>query len=327
MLDDILTQGVAFYEAGNYPEARKKADEVLKIDPHNDAGWTLLYLCVQATGSQRDEIKLVTQWLEAVPASPLALEKLTLLAIWSQGPKWNKKKKAEALLESYQSTFPEDVETYKNLRCNYEIAHGSTAKAIKILQEMGEGKTEASALLLLQGWVHYKADHHAKALSFASQAIDMTPEEAPAWRLMAISAFRLARFGKARRAAKMALSLDPTFAEMKTLKTISPFGWFPVFFLSTLIAMLIYRIAALIPFPGIYRWLTVYGIIAVSTVLITLASIETNIFEGFNIGPFSGPSVLFWLGAAWYVIPELLMTVDEHQRNASPKPVNLKGKY
>ena len=324
MLDDILTQGSAFYKAGNYPEARKKADDVLKIAPHNDVGWTLLYLCTQATGNQRDEIKVATQWLAAVPNSQLALEKLTLLTIWSIGPISQRKKKAQALLESYQSKFPDDIETSQYLRCNYEFAHGSKTVALKIAQEIGQDESQTSALLLFRGWINYRADRHDKALTLASQAISLTPAEPQAWRLLAIAAFRELKFGQARRAANTALSLDPTAIGMKTIKRASIFGWFPLFFLISFVVLVIYRISGLLSLPGILKSLTMIAI----TVAITRYAIEFILFItskwAFDSGAFFMGLAAIILGVAWLIIPDFFLAITEHDQEKKPNAIKLK---
>ena len=324
MLDDMLTQGTAFYKAGNYPEARKKAEKVLEIDPHNDDGWTLLYLHTEATGNQRDEIKLVTQWLEAVPDSRLALEKLTLLAIWSQGAKWNKKKKVEAALESYQSKFPEDVETYQYLRCNYEVAHGSTAKAVQIAEAIGEGDVQVSPLLLFQGWINYRADRHAKALQLARQVIELTPEDPMAWRLLAIAAFRELKFSQARQAAKTALSLNPTARGMKTVKTASIFGWFPPFFFMSFVIFVIYRIASLVSLPGILKSLTTFAIAVILTRYIIKFVIFITSSWAFETGAFPIGLAAILLGVVWLIIPEFFLAIDENDQEKKPNAIKLK---
>ena len=324
MLDDLITQGSAFYKAGNYAEARKKAEEVLKIDPHNDVGWTLLYLCADATGNQRDEIKIVTQWHEAVPESRLALEKLTLLTIWSIGPISQRKKKALALVESYQSKFPDDLERYQYLRCNYELSHGNKIAAVKIAEDLGQDEAQTSEWLLFRGWINYRADRHGKAHTLASQAISLTPEEPLAWRLMAIAAFRELKFGQARRAAKTALSLDPTTIGMKTIKTASVFGWFPLFFFISFVLLVIYRIAGLLSLPGILKPLTTFAI----AVILTHYTIKFVIFItsswAFDSGAFFIGLAAIILGIVWLIVPDFFLAITEYDQEKKPNSIKLK---
>ena len=242
MAGDPLILGQAYLKGGNYSAAKAQAEKALAVSAQNDTAWALLHDAVKQLNGRKAARDLAEKWLEALPDSQEALYELALDTISLR----KNRKKSQSLVDSYQLKYPEAVSTIKLMRCSFELTFGDKKIATRLAQEITGGDKTLTNFLIFEGMVNCEAGCCRKAYKLGKDAVRLAPENARAWRLLAVAAFREMRFNEARRAAANAQKIDPNIPSMQIIKTIAPFGWFPLFALGSLLSMIALRFACIL---------------------------------------------------------------------------------
>ena len=242
MAGDPLILGQAYLKGGNYSAAKAQAEKALAVSAQNDTAWALLHDAVKQLNGRKAARDLAEKWLKALPDSQEALYELALDTISLR----KNRKKSQSLVDSYQLKYPEAVSTIKLMRCSFELTFGDKKIATRLAQEITGGDKTLTNFLIFEGMVNCEAGCCRKAYKLGKDAVRLAPENARAWRLLAVAAFREMRFNEARRAAANAQKIDPNIPSMQIIKTIAPFGWFPLFALGSLLSMIALRFACIL---------------------------------------------------------------------------------
>ena len=319
-MSDPLILGRAYLDGGNYTAAKEQAEKALSLSPESDSAWALLHSSVKKSKGLKGGREIAEKWLKTLPDSKDALEQLTLDTILLR----KDRNKSRSLLENYQLKYPDAKDEIKLQRCFFEVIFGDKNTATELAQEFTGGNKTLSGFLIFEGLINYEADCCREAYHFGRNAVRLAPEEPHAWRLLAISAFREMRFNEARRAALNAQKLDPTLPGMKIIKMISPLGWFPLFFLGSLISLITLRFACALKVKGAIR--SILGI-ACSYVLTVYALLPILRVVAAQLSGLGFPNliwVMFSVLLAWLFIPEMLFNYSESDKHKTPSPTQLK---
>ena len=320
MAIDSLALGQAYLKGGNYSAAEQQAEKALAVSPENDPAWALLHSAVKESKGRQAGRDLAEKWLEALPDSKEALYQLTIGTIYLR----KSRKKSQALLESYELKYPEAINIIKLLRCSFEVTFGDRKTAIRLAREITADDKHLADFLIFEGMVNCEAGCCREAYKISKEAVRLAPEDPHAWRLLAIAAFREMRFNEARRAARNAQKIDPNIPNMQIIKTISIFGWFPLFFLGSLIPLIALRVGCLLnvkaPVGSILQAASGY-LVTVYVVFPILRAVAAGVS---SLGLPNPLWVMFAALAAWLLIPELLFHYSESDKSKKRASVKLK---
>lgn len=320
MAIDSLALGQAYLKGGNYSAAEQQAEKALAVSPENDTAWALLHSAVKKSKGRQAGRDLAEKWLEALPDSKEALYQLTMGTIYLR----KSRKKSQALLESYELKYPEAINIIKLLRCSFEVTFGDGKTAIRLAREITADDKHLADFLIFEGMINCEAGCCREAYKLSKEAVRLAPEDPHAWRLLAVAAFREMRFNEARRAARNAQKIDPNLPSMQIIKTISIFGWFPLFFLGSLISLIALRVGCVLnvkaPVSSILQAAGGYLV----TVYVVFPILRAAAAGLSSLGLPNPLWLMFAALAAWMLIPELLFHYSERDKSKKRASVKLK---
>ena len=321
MAIDSLALGQAYLKGGNYSAAEQQAEKALAVSPENDTAWALLHSAVKKSKGRQAGRDLAEKWLEALPDSKEALYQLTIGTIYLR----KSRKKSQALLESYELKYPEAVNIIKLLRCSFEVTFGDGKTAIRLAREITADAKHLADFLVFEGMINCEAGCCREAYKLSKEAVRLAPEDPHAWRLLAVAAFREMRFNEARRAARNAQKLDPNLPSMQIIKTISIFGWFPLFALGSLISLVVLRFACVLNVKSfiIRSLLQIAGGYSI-TVYVLFPILRTVAAQLVKLGFPDLLLAMFIALAVWLFAPELLFHYSERDKSKKRASVKLK---
>lgn len=321
MAGDPLILGQAYLKGGNYSAARAQAEKALAVSAQNDTAWALLHSAVKQLNGRKAGRDLAEKWLEALPDSQEALYELALGTISLR----KNRKKSQSLVESYQLKYPEAISTIKIMRCSFELTFGDKKIATRLAREISGGHKTLANFLIFEGMVNCEANCCREAYKLGKDAVRLAPENARAWRLLAVAAFREMRFNEARRAAANAQKIDPNIPSMQIIKTIAPFGWFPLFALGSLLSLIALRCACVFDVKSfIIR--SALQIICVYTVTahVLFPILQAVAVQLVKLGLPDLLLAMFIALAMWLIVPELLFHYSERDKAKKRASVKLK---
>lgn len=226
-----IMAGEQLLSAGNVSGARKVAEKVLAGSPQHDGALGLLHDCLRETHDYEAARKLAEQWLGHSPACLPAHKALIMSCLDSED-----QKAARRALAVCQQAFPNETFYYRLIEGLLDLRFGNGKAASRIFAELGREHPGLADMLFIQGVTAYKRDRLFAARRVLQEAVALNPQMAAAWRILAFTAFHVMRFGQCRKAARIALSLDPTLKELRILIWLAWIVYFPPFFLTSIIS-------------------------------------------------------------------------------------------
>lgn len=321
MADDPLILGQAYLKGGNYSAARAQAEKALAVSAQNNAAWSLLHGAVKQSSSRKAGHDLAEKWLEALPDSQEALYELALGTISLR----KSREKSQSLVESYQLKYPEAIRTIKIMRCSFELTFGDKKIATRLAREIAGDNKNLADFLIFEGMVNCEAGCCREAYKLGKDAVRLAPENARAWRLLAVAAFREMRFNEARRAAANAQEIDPNIPSMQIIKTIALFGWFPLFALGSLLALIALRCACVFSVKSFIIRSALQIICAYTvTAHVLFPILQAVAVQLVKLGLPDLLLTMFIALALWLIVPELLFHYSERDKAKKRASVKLK---
>ena len=321
MAGDPLILGQAYLEGGNYSAAKAQAEKALAVSAQNDAAWALLHRAVKQSNGRKAGRDLAEKWLEALPDSQEALYQLALGTISLR----KSRKKSQSLVDSYQLKYPEAVSKIKFMRCSFELTFGDKKIATRLAREITGGDKALADFLIFEGMVNCEAGCCREAYKLGKDAVRLAPENARAWRLLAVAAFREMRFNEARRAAANAQKIDPNIPSMQIIKTIALFGWFPLFALGSLLSLIALRLACILNVKSLIIRSALQIICAYTvTAHVLFPILQAVALQLVKLGLPDLLLAMFIALVLWLMGPELLFYYSERDKAKKRAAVKLK---
>lgn len=226
-----IMAGEQMLNAGNISGARKVAEKILAGSPQHDGALGLLHDCLRQTLDYEAARKLAKNWLEHSPACLAAHKALIISSIELED-----QKAARQALQVCQQAFPHETFYIKLIEGLLDLRFGNGKAASQIFTELGREHPGLANLLFIQGATAYKRDRLFTARRVLQEAVAQDPQVAAAWRLLAFTAFHLLRYNQCRKAARIALRLDPTLKELRILIWLAWIVYFPPFFITAILS-------------------------------------------------------------------------------------------
>ncbi len=226
----ILT-GAQLLNAGNVSGAKRLAENILAASPQHDGALGLMHDCLQAERDYSAARKLAEQWLAHSPDCLEAHKALILSFMDSED-----KKGAHHALTVCQQAFPHETAYHKLIEGVLDLRFGNGKAASRIFAELGCEYPNLADMLFIQGATAFKRDRLFTARRLLQEAVALNPQLAAAWRQLAFTAFHILHFGQCRKAARIALSLDPTLRELRILNWLAWVVYFPPFYITAILS-------------------------------------------------------------------------------------------
>ncbi len=225
-----ILAGEQLLNAGNVSGARKIAEKILAGSPQHDGALALLHECLEEDRDFAAARKLAEQWLEHSPACLPAHKALIRSSMNLEDAKT-----ARRALAVCQQAFPQETFYSKLIEGVLDLRFGNGKTASRIFSELGSEHPGLTDMLFMQGATAYKRDRLFTARRVLQEVVKQNPQAVAAWRLLAFTAFHLMCFGQCRKAARFALTLDPTLYELRILIVLAWIVYFPPFFLTAIL--------------------------------------------------------------------------------------------
>ena len=309
-------------QTGNIAAARKIASELLRDNPYDDASWVLQYQCSVQERGRASAHDVAKAWISNLPNSPSAHFSLLQLAIRFLG--FRNQAKSEAPVEAYRQQFPEEIENYQYLK--YLVARAYEDRTVVMAYAAGLIKDHPTNIdtVLFHGWLLCNYNQFKRAHESARAAISLAPDNAEAFRLLAISSFREMRIKEARLAAESTLRIDPFAYGMKLTKALSSFVLFPPFFIASLFVKFVLQLEnVMLPSRGFARVLSMIASRSLLLGLAMAAGILMAVFDMPGIAQIVIAS-FFVLGVAWVSLTKLIVPESDLDLLKTPPKVKLR---
>lgn len=318
--EKIIHAGRRYFNAGNYDAARNMAQEAMRHAPQNEVAWKLMHDCIKEKSLRTESLAFAEKWFEAMPDSKLAFR-----AVLSEtlGLRKNKKK-SKALFDAYVSRYPNDYHYILVCEMIYEMCFGSRKKAMELSDKLVSEFPNDVGFIVMQAIASYEAERCWEAFALAKKALSISPDDVSALRILAFSAFREMHFSEARKAAIRGLKLEPDLKIFHTIKNISLFGYFPIFWIGSLMVLLGGRVSGKLQLPTVWRRITNF----ITTGCMTYFGVVPIVQKlAIAFAEFGISGMYQWLGIGvigWLIIPEILLS--KNQNNARKKVSSVKLK-
>lgn len=235
-----LNTARALLEAKNFDGARRIVRKALDENPKNIRAWHVRVDIELEANEPKEALKLLRQILAENPDN-VELRSQEFKALMRAG----KKREAKKVREHFKEDFPYLTEHIEMMKLHQDAAAGKTRSVSKKLQSFA-GDTSNPAVLKDLGIAHHRIDDIFRARYMMDEAHSEFPNDAELNTAMATNYFQLARPGKARKYARLALAADPANRRMALLIKASWLMYFPPFFIVMLSLAIFYGVDSLI---------------------------------------------------------------------------------
>ncbi|MGH1403929.1 MAG: tetratricopeptide repeat protein [Alphaproteobacteria bacterium] len=226
-----VLSGRHLLNAGNIHAAAEVAQRALSVNPTDCDALELRFDCLFYQKDYKAAREKAEAWLEHDPGVLKAHECLIQALFCLKD-----KKASRQAVDVLKSGFPLALLQHKLYDALYDVHFSNGKAARKILEELSKEYPEAYALVRLQADAAFQRDQMFMGYRLYREAIKMEPTDALTWRMYAVNAYHLMRYGEARKAARKALELDPSLVEMKLIIRLSWLVYVPVFYLASLLS-------------------------------------------------------------------------------------------
>lgn len=312
-MQDIIA-GQSLLRAGNVDAAKKIAEIVLAADQGNIRARELFHDCLHARNEYKQALSFAKEWVAAYPETMLAHVCYINSCIHC-----DKKKDARSAIGILKSSFPHESLQIKVIEGMYDLRFGNGKRAAEIFAELGQKYPEYSDFVFVQGVVAYKRDKLLTAHKLFREGLKYSPNSASIWRLYAFTCFYVMQHGEARKAAHMAMSLDPTLTHMKKVVWLSWLVYFPVFYITAIISSVYYFASEYLGVVGAVIVSILAGHFIFAPMLVWMQKLVERTFD-VNVTATMLLTALF----SWVVIQVSVFTMIDYKKEPKIKDVQLK---
>lgn len=228
-----LNSARAFLTAGNFAAARKAISDVLRDEPENASAWELRIDIEIAAGKHGEALKLIRARLAKTPERvKLRTDEILCLSAMERDADTHK------ALDAFRRDFPFLETNWRVLACIFEAKRGDLVKANALFQELNESVVNRRLLLQIELMIRTRLGDRFGRAAVCLDWVRDDPQDASAQEWLSFAQFELLEFGASKRAAQVALRLDPSARLPHAMLWLTQLVWVPPFLVSEVIGYL-----------------------------------------------------------------------------------------